>query len=217
MNNIALMAPPGGGKGTQSEKLCSALKITHISTGDIFRAIVKGNYKGNLPVQEILEYMNKGLLIPDEIVVTVVLDRLSQDDCKNGFLLDGFPRTVNQAETFDRMAKEKALTKVILIDVNEENLIKRLTGRRTCSKCGKIYNIYFTPSKNEGKCDLDQADLTQRSDDNEETVKQRMNVYKNETSPLINYYKKQNKLSSVDGEKKVDEVFKQIMEVIHSS
>lgn len=217
MNNIALMAPPGGGKGTQSEKLCATLKITHISTGDIFRAIVKGNYKGNLPVQEILDFMNKGLLIPDEIVVKVVLDRLSQDDCKNGFLLDGFPRTVNQAETFDKMASDKTLTKVILIDVNEDNLIKRLTGRRTCSKCGKIYNIYFTSPKVEGKCDLDQSDLIQRSDDNEITVKQRMDVYKNETSPLIDYYKKQSKLSSVDGERKVDDVFKQIMEVIHSS
>lgn len=118
MKNLALIAPPGGGKGTQSEKICAVFKIPHISTGDIFRAIVKGNYKGSFPVDEILGYMNKGLLIPDIMVVKVVLERLSADDCGNGFLLDGFPRTINQAELFDSYAKEKALTKVVLIDVN---------------------------------------------------------------------------------------------------
>ncbi len=216
MNKLCLIAPPGGGKGTQADKICSDLKIPHISTGDIFRAIVKGNYKGSFPVDEILNYMNKGLLVPDVMVVKVVLERLQEDDCKNGFLFDGFPRTINQAELYDSYAKDKALTKVILIDVNEENLMKRLTGRRSCPKCGKIYNIYFTLPKNDNKCDADGVILTQRSDDNEVTVKQRQDVYKKETAPLIDYYKNKGIFYKVNGEQSVDGVFKDIMEVIES-
>lgn len=215
MHNLSLIAPPGGGKGTQSEKICAQLGVPHISTGDIFRAIVKGNYKGSFPVQEILNYMNKGLLVPDDIVVKIVLERLNQDDCKNGYLLDGFPRTMNQAQLFDDAAKGKGLTQVVLIDVNEEKLMKRLTGRRFCNSCGKIYNIYFTPPKVEGKCDTDGSALAIRNDDNEATVKQRQEVYKNETAPLIDYYKKKGILKSVDGEQGVDAVFKDIMEVIN--
>ncbi len=216
MYNIALLAPPGGGKGTQSEKICVSLKIPHISTGDIFRAIVKGTYKGSFPVDEILSYMNKGLLIPDSIVVKIALDRLSQDDCKNGYLLDGFPRTLNQAELYDNNAKEKSLNKVFLIDVNEEKLIKRLTGRRFCPKCGKIYNIYYNPPKVENHCDDDNSGLSIRNDDNEETVKLRMEVYKSETFPLIDYYKNKKVLIKVNGEQSVDGVYKDIMEVINS-
>lgn len=216
MKSLSLIAPPGGGKGTQSEKICEKLKIPHISTGDIFRAIVKGTYKGSFPVQEILDYMNQGRLIPDDIVVKIVLDRLSQDDCKKGYLLDGFPRTINQAQLFDQAAKNNGLTNVVLIDVNEENLMKRLTGRRSCPVCGKIYNIYYTRPKVEGKCDIDGSALSQRNDDNETTVKQRQEVYKNETAPLINYYKDKGILDSVNGEQPVDGVFKDIMEVINS-
>jgi adenylate kinase len=217
MIRLSLVAPPGGGKGTQSEKICEVLKIPHISTGDIFRAIVKGTYKGSFPVDQILEFMNKGLLIPDDIVVKIVIERLGQDDCKNGFLLDGFPRTLNQAELFDRHASHLKLNKVVQIDVNEENLMKRLTGRRTCPQCGKIYNIYYTPPKENSKCDVDGIVLTQRNDDNEETVKQRMEVYKKETSPLIDHYSKQGILFKVNGEQGVDLVFKDIMEVLKSA
>jgi|YelNatPaOPRAMG01_1025707.scaffolds.fasta_scaffold00345_26 adenylate kinase len=216
MNNIALIAPPGGGKGTQAEKIVNKLGIVHISTGDIFRSIVKGTYKGNFPLDEILYYMNKGLLVPDDIVVKITLDRLSQDDCKSGFLLDGFPRTLNQAEKFDELAGDKALNKVILIDVNEDSLIKRLTGRRSCPKCGKIYNIYYSPPLKDNVCDVDGEKLIIRSDDQEEIVRKRLEVYKTETLPLINYYEKKKILYKIDGNKTVEEVFKQIMEVLES-
>jgi len=216
MNNIALIAPPGGGKGTQAEKIVNKLSIVHISTGDIFRSIVKGTYKGNFPLDEILYYMNKGLLVPDDIVVKITLDRLSQDDCKSGFLLDGFPRTLNQAEKFDELAGDKALNKVILIDVNEDSLIKRLTGRRSCPKCGKIYNIYYSPPLKDNVCDVDGEKLIIRSDDQEEIVRKRLEVYKTETLPLINYYEKKKILYKIDGNKTVEEVFKQIMEVLES-
>ena len=214
MKNIALLAPPGGGKGTQAERLVKTLNIAHISTGDIFRSIVKGTYKGSFPVNEILDYMNKGLLVPDDIVVKITLERLGQDDCKNGFLLEGFPRTLNQAEMFDKLASDRKLDLVILLEVNEDGLIKRLTGRRSCPKCGKIYNVYYTPPKKENICDDDGEPLITRSDDTVETVKKRLDVYKNETMPLISYYEKKGILKRVDGDRSVEEVFKQIMEVI---
>ena len=216
MINIALIAPPGGGKGTQAERIVNRLGIPHISTGDIFRSIVKGNYKGNFPLDEILYYMNKGLLVPDDIVVKITLDRLSRDDCKSGFLLDGFPRTLNQAEKFDELAGDKALNKVIMIDVNEDSLIKRLTGRRFCPKCGKIYNIYYTPPLKDNVCDVDGEQLVVRDDDKEEIVRKRLEVYKTETLPLVNYYERKNILYKIDGNKTVEEVFKQIMEVVES-
>ncbi len=214
MINLALIAPPGGGKGTQAEKITRTLNIPHISTGDIFRSIVKGEYAGSFPVSEILNYMNRGLLVPDDIVVKITLERLGQDDCENGFLLDGFPRTLNQAEMFDKLSSNKRLNYVILIDVEEESLIKRLTGRRSCPKCGRIYNIYFSPPLKEGLCDEDGEGLVIRNDDKEETVRKRLEVYKTDTKPLVDYYKKQNILAKVDGNKFVDEVFKQIMEVL---
>jgi adenylate kinase len=216
MNNIALIAPPGAGKGTQSEKICAKLNIPHISTGDIFRAIVKGTYKGSFPTQDILNYMNKGLLVPDQIVVGILIERIRQDDCSKGFLLDGFPRTVAQGEIFDKEAGNRTLSNVILIEVNKESLMKRLTGRRTCPKCGKLYNIYSNPPEVEGICNEDSSVLTLRSDDNPDTVKQRMEVYENETAPLIDFYRNKKILRSVDGNKEVGDVFNQIMEVIRS-
>lgn len=212
--NLTLIAPPGGGKGTQSEKLTASLKIPHISTGDIFRAIVKGTYKGSFPVQEILGYMNSGKLVPDQIVVGVVQERLAQDDCKKGYLMDGFPRTLPQAEIFDKIEPGLKLNKVILIDVNEENLVKRLTGRRSCPKCGKIYNIHFSAPKTENKCDADGTELVLRSDDNENTVRQRMDVYKKETAPLVDYYRKMGILKTVNGEQSVDAVYQEITEAL---
>lgn len=216
MNNLALIAPPGAGKGTQSEKICSKLGVPHVSTGDIFRAIVKGTYIGSFPTQDILNYMNKGLLVPDSIVVGILIDRIRQDDCKKGFLLDGFPRTVAQGEIFDREAGDRALSSVVLIEVDKESLLKRLTGRRTCPVCGKLYNVFFNPPKFENKCDEDGSPLTIRSDDNAETVKQRMEVYEKETAPLIDFYRKKKILYSVDGNRDVGDVFNQIMEVIRS-
>ena len=216
MNNLALIAPPGAGKGTQSEKLCANLNIPHISTGDIFRAIVKGTYKGSFPTGEILNYMNKGLLVPDLIVAGILIDRIRQADCKNGFLLDGFPRTVSQGEIFEKEAGNRSLSSVVLIEVNKDSLFKRLTGRRICPVCGKVYNVYFNPPESENKCDDDSSELTIRSDDNAQTVKQRMEVYDKETSPLIDFYRKRKILRSVDGNKDVEDVFKQIMEVIRS-
>ncbi len=216
MNNLALIAPPGAGKGTQSEKLCANLNIPHISTGDIFRAIVKGTYKGSFPTGEILNYMNKGLLVPDPIVAGILIDRIRQADCKNGFLLDGFPRTVSQGEIFEKEAGNRSLSSVVLIEVNKDSLFKRLTGRRICPVCGKVYNVYFNPPESENKCDDDSSELTIRSDDNAQTVKQRMEVYDKETSPLIDFYRKRKILRSVDGNKDVEDVFKQIMEVIRS-
>jgi len=216
MMNLALLAPPGGGKGTQSEKIKMAYNIPHVSTGDIFRAIVKGNYKGNYPVQDILKYMNSGSLVPDDIVIGIVLERLNETDCENGYLLDGFPRTRVQADLFDKEAGRKALNKVILIEVNQDDLFKRLTGRRSCPKCGRIYNVYFTPSKREGYCDFDGEKLVIRSDDEPETVKKRLEVYEKETAPLIDYYKGKGILKMVNGNLSVEEVFKQIMEVLRS-
>ena len=216
MNNLALIAPPGAGKGTQSEKLCANLNIPHISTGDIFRAIVKGTYKGSFPTGEILNYMNKGLLVPDPIVAGILIDRIRQADCKNGFLLDGFPRTVSQGEIFEKEAGNRSLSSVVLIEVNKDSLFKRLTGRRICPVCGKVYNVYFNPPESENKCDDDSSELTIRSDDNAQTVEQRMEVYDKETSPLIDFYRKRKILRSVDGNKDVEDVFKQIMEVIRS-
>ncbi len=216
MVNIALLAPPGAGKGTQSLKISSELKIPHISTGDIFRAIVKGTYKGSFPTEEILGFMNKGLLVPDSIVVGILIDRIKLPDALNGFLLDGFPRTISQAEIFDNEAGGLTLSRVVLIDVNKDDLYKRLTGRRFCSKCGRIYNIFFNPPETENKCDDDGAALSVRSDDNADTVRQRMEVYEKETAPLIDYYRKKKILFSVDGNDTVDIVFNKIMEVIRS-
>lgn len=215
MANITLIGPPGSGKGTQSERLVSELGIQHISTGDIFREIIKGTYKGNIPDQKIHHYMDKGLLVPDDIVVQVVMDRIGWNDCKNGYLLDGFPRTTVQAERFDDLTSlEQRLNVVISISVELEKLIQRLTGRRFCPVCGKIYNIHFSPPVVDGRCDIEGQLLQQRADDNEGTVLNRMKVYKNESEPLLEYYSKKGILLSVNGDKPAEEVFSSIMEVI---
>jgi adenylate kinase len=160
--------------------------------------------------------MNKGLLVPDSIVVGILIDRIKKTDCQDGFLLDGFPRTISQAEIFDKEAAALALSKVVLIDVKKDDLLKRLTGRRFCPKCGKIYNVFFNPPKIENKCDVEGAELSIRTDDNVDTVRQRMDVYEKDTAPLINYYKNRNKLYAVDGNAPVDIVFNKVMEVIRS-
>jgi adenylate kinase len=214
MYNIVFIGPPGGGKGTQADMVCKFLSIPHISTGDIFRAMIK---EGKSELADMIRgYMSRGELVPDEAVVDVLFDRISKDDCQNGYLLDGFPRSLNQAKVLDAKLASAPLTHVILIDVDENQLIKRLTGRRTAVKSGKIYNIHFNPPKVEGKCDVSGEDLIIRDDDKIETVTNRLKVYKDQTVAAVNYYKEKGVLTVIKGEKNIDEVFADIKEVLKS-
>ncbi|WP_102399150.1 adenylate kinase [Haloimpatiens massiliensis] len=210
---IILLGPPGAGKGTQAKSISQKYSIPHISTGDIFRKNI--SEKTPLGVKA-KEYMDKGLLVPDELTIDLVKDRLSQEDCKNGFLLDGFPRTVKQAEALDEFinGKGEKIDTALLIEVPRELILERMTGRRVCPSCGASYHIKFNPPKNEGKCGICGADLIQRKDDNEETVKDRLDVYDKQTQPLIAYYKSQNVLSVVDGTLAIDKVFEDICSVL---
>ncbi len=203
---LVLLGPPGAGKGTQASAIVEKYNIPHISTGDIFRANIK---EGTALGQEAKAYMDKGLLVPDELVVSIVKDRLLKDDCKEGFLLDGFPRTVGQAEALDSELDKMGikLDRVININADPEILIERAVGRRICRECGATYHVKYNPPKVEGVCDKDGGELYQRDDDTEETVTTRINVYMEQTEPLIDYYKKQGLLMDVDGTKTIDEVF----------
>lgn len=206
---IILLGPPGAGKGTQAVRISEEFKIPHISTGDIFRQNIKGNTElGRLAKG----YIDKGLLVPDEVTNKIVQDRLFKEDCKKGFLLDGYPRNVSQAEELDRFLKEQgsALDFVINIFVDREILIERITGRRVCPNCGATYHIKNTPPKVNDICDRCGAKLIQRTDDNIESVLKRLEVYDTETKPLIDYYKEKNILADIDGSKPVDEVFEKI-------
>ena len=202
---IIMLGAPGAGKGTQAKMLAEKYGIPHISTGDIFRANIKNGTELGAKAKE---YMDKGLLVPDELVVDLVKDRLQQDDCKNGFLLDGFPRTIFQAEKLDEFLSESNLKMDIVINlkVEKEALIKRLTGRRVCKDCGASYHIVNIPPKKEGVCDICGGELIQRKDDNIETVENRINVYEEQTAPLIGYYKEAGSLVDFDGEASLDEV-----------
>jgi adenylate kinase len=204
------MGPPGGGKGTQCEVLIKELNITHISTGDMFRENVKG---GTELGKKAKEYMDAGQLVPDEIVVAMVKDRLSKPDCASGFLLDGFPRTVAQAEALDATLKEMGvkLDAVLNIAVPREKLLERLTGRRVCRTCGATYHVLFNKPKEEGKCDKCGGELYQRSDDTEATVNQRLDVYEAQTQPLIEYYGKQGLLKNIDGDQEIAKVTRDIL------
>lgn len=207
---LMIMGPPGAGKGTQAEVLVKELGITHISTGDMFRAAIK---EGTEMGKKAKEYMDKGQLVPDEVVVGMVRDRLSQPDCAKGFLLDGFPRTLAQAEalskTLDQMGIK--LDGVINIDVPRERLMARLTGRRVCKGCGASYHVMFNPPKTEGVCNTCGGELYQRSDDNEETVGNRLDVYEAQTQPLIDYYKERGLLLNINGDQEIVKVLKEIM------
>ena len=211
--NLILLGPPGAGKGTQAAKIIEKYDIPHISTGDIFRENIKNGTELGKKAQE---YMNKGQLVPDELVVEIATDRLTKDDCKDGFLLDGFPRTVFQAEELDKFleARGSKIDHVLDIDVNREELMIRLTGRRVCSKCGASFHVVNIPPKKEGICDVCGAELIQRKDDNEETAANRINVYNNETKPLIDYYEKAGNISHIDGTTGLENVFKAITEII---
>lgn len=213
MLRAVLLGPPGAGKGTQAVRLVEKYEIPHISTGDIFRKNIK---EGTELGKKAQEYMNAGALVPDELVVDLVKDRLQQDDCKNGFLLDGFPRTIFQAEKLDEFLSESNLKMDIVINlkVEKEALIKRLTGRRVCKDCGASYHIVNIPPKKEGVCDICGGELIQRKDDNIETVENRINVYEKQTAPLIGYYKEAGSLVDFDGEASLDEVFDAIVQAI---
>ncbi len=207
---LILLGPPGAGKGTQAVNIVEKYNIPHISTGDIFRKNIK---EGTDLGKKAKEYMDKGLLVPDELVVAIVKDRLTEKDCVEGFLLDGFPRTVVQADSLDDELKglNYELDKVINIEVSKEELIERAVGRRVCKDCGATYHIKFNPSKIEGKCDVCGGELIQRKDDTVETVTKRIEVYLEQTQPLINYYEKKGILINIDGKQDIDKVFQDIV------
>ncbi len=213
MLRAILLGPPGAGKGTQAAKLVEKYGVPHISTGDIFRKNIK---EGTELGKRAQEYMNAGKLVPDELVVEIATDRLLADDCKNGFLLDGFPRTVFQAEKLDEFLSEHGQELDIVIDLNvkKRTLIDRLTGRRVCKVCGAGYHIVNLPPKKEGICDKCGGELIQRADDNKETVENRIKVYDDQTAPLIGYYKESGKLAEFDGEQALDDLFCEIVKRI---
>ena len=210
---IVLLGPPGAGKGTQAKNIVEKYDITHISTGDIFRRHIESRTPlGKMAAQ----YINKGQLVPDEVTISIVKDRVMESDCNNGFLLDGFPRTVAQADAFFQIAASagKVLNHVINIEVTEEKLIKRLTGRRICTACGASFHVVFNPPKVEGICDYCQGELTQRADDSIDAVMNRLNIYRKQTEPLIEYYKGKRLLRVINGEQAADKVFEDICNVL---
>lgn len=210
---IIMLGAPGAGKGTQAKKIADVCNIPHISTGDIFRANIKNGTELGAKAKE---YMDKGLLVPDELVCDLVVDRIQQDDCKNGFILDGFPRTIPQAEALTNAlnAIGQNMDFAVDVDVPDENIINRMSGRRACVGCGATYHLVFNPTKVEGICDVCGEKLILREDDKPETVNNRLNVYHEQTQPLIDYYKGQGILRTVDGTKAMDEVFADILKVL---
>ncbi len=211
--NLILLGGPGAGKGTQAKKLIEKYGIPQISTGDILRAAVK---EGTELGRKAKSYMDQGKLVPDELIIDITEDRLKQPDCQNGYMLDGFPRTVVQADALDNLLKrmESKIDHVISIDVDKEELVKRLTGRRTCRQCGGMYHIMFNPPKKEGVCDKCDGELYQRDDDNEETVRSRLDVYEKQTHPLIQYYKEKGLLRPIDGVGSIDTIFNKIIQIL---
>ena len=210
---IIMLGAPGAGKGTQAKKIASKYSIPHISTGDIFRANIKN---GTELGKKAKTYMDQGLLVPDELVVDLVVDRVNQEDCANGYVLDGFPRTIPQAEALD-----KALTKMgqmidyaINVEVPDENIVQRMSGRRACVNCGATYHIVYAPTKKENVCDTCEGELILRDDDKPETVQKRLNVYHEQTQPLIDYYTEQDKLVEVDGTIDIEKVFDAIVKIL---
>lgn len=205
-----LLGPPGAGKGTQAETIVNEFSIPHISTGDIFRKNIK---EGTVLGKKAKEYMDQGLLVPDELTVELVKDRLQQDDCENGFLLDGFPRTVFQADALEEAlaSMNQKLDYVVNIIVRKELLVDRAVGRRVCKDCGQTYHTTFNKPSKEGICDNCGGELLQRKDDTEETVTTRINVYQEQTEPLINYYTNKGIIINIDGEKPISEVGKDIV------
>lgn len=210
---IIMLGAPGAGKGTQAKKIAAKYDIPHISTGDIFRANIKnGTELGN----KAKTYMDQGLLVPDELVVDLVVDRVQQDDCKNGYVLDGFPRTIPQAEALDKALAALGDKVDYAIDVNvpDENIVNRMGGRRVCVGCGATYHLVYAPTKTEGICDVCGKELILRDDDKPETVQKRLNVYHEQTQPLIDYYTNAGILKTVDGTVDINDVFAAIVEIL---
>lgn len=211
--DLVLMGLPGAGKGTQAERIIEKYGIPHISTGDMFRAAIQ---EGTALGKEAQKYMDAGNLVPDEVTIGIVEERLSKEDCENGFLLDGFPRTVPQAEALDNILSNmnRAIDYVIHINVDREKLLERLTGRRICKQCGATYHTVFNPPKEEGVCDKCTGSLYQRQDDNAETVSNRLEVNINEQQPLLDYYETKGSLTTIDGNDKIDRVFAEVDRLI---
>ena len=208
-----MLGAPGAGKGTQAKKIADKYQIPHISTGDIFRANIKNGTELGMKAKT---YMDQGLLVPDELVVDLVVDGLAQEDCVNGCVLDGFPRTIPQAECLDAAlaAKGEAIDYAVDVDVPDENIINRMGGRRACVACGATYHIVHIPTKVEGVCDRCGESLILRDDDKPETVKKRLDVYHAQTQPLIDYYTAKNVLKTVDGTQEMDAVFQSIVDIL---
>jgi adenylate kinase len=213
MINVILMGPPGAGKGTNAKRIASYYAIPHISTGDMFREAIKNH----TPLGETAQgYINKGLLVPDDVTIGLVKERLSQADCDKGFLLDGFPRTLEQADALTKMSEEigRSVNHVLNIEVPESILIDRISGRRVCKVCGAPYHVRNLKPKVEGVCDLCGGELYQRKDDNEETLKERLNAYHKQTEPLIEYYSKLGVVRDLDGTKDLDVLFEDIKKAL---
>ncbi len=210
---IIMLGAPGAGKGTQAKKIAAKYGIPHISTGDIFRANIKN---GTELGKKAKTYMDQGLLVPDELVCDLVVDRVQQDDCKKGYILDGFPRTIPQAESLDAALSRlgEAVDYAINVEVPDENIVKRMGGRRACVGCGATYHLVYAAPKKEGICDNCGAELILRDDDKPETVQKRLGVYHEQTQPLIDYYTKKGILKEVDGTMDMGDVFKAIVEIL---
>ncbi len=210
---IVMLGAPGAGKGTQAERIAEKYQIPHISTGDIFRANIKA---GTELGKKAKSYMDQGLLVPDSLTVDLLMDRISQPDCKNGYILDGFPRTIPQAESLKAALSEKgeSLDFAVNVDVPDENIVARMSGRRACPKCGATYHIVYAAPKQEGICDKCGAELILRDDDKPETVQNRLKVYHDQTQPLIEYYTGENILHTVDGTQDMEKVFEDIMNIL---
>lgn len=211
--NIILMGLPGAGKGTQASEIVKKFPIPHISTGDMFRKAIKDETDLG---KEAKSYMDRGELVPDEVTVGIVKERISEDDAKKGFLLDGFPRTIDQAESLSQIMSEldREIDAVINIEVPEEELMNRLTGRRICEKCGTTYHLVFNPPKVDGICDIDGGKLYQREDDNPETVSNRLSVNVKQSKPILENYNNKGVLKNIDGSKDIDEVTNDVIDIL---
>ncbi len=210
---IIMLGAPGAGKGTQAQMIADKYKVPHISTGDIFRANIKNGTELGM---EAKKYMDQGLLVPDELTVKILLDRVAKEDCKDGYVLDGFPRTIPQAEVLDKALAERgeSIDYAVDVDVPDENIVKRMSGRRACLSCGATFHLEHVPPKEEGICDRCGKELVLRDDDREETVLNRLKVYHDQTQPLIQFYKDKGVMQAVDGTKSMQEVFDAIVAIL---